>query len=102
MKSALISFFVRFCAHLCPPHKLSSEFSAKYLPGPHSLSQIEESIQGGMGTEHQFYGQVVTKVVILIKPQIPLAIIKAKTILNRMIKGKLLVILFQNNYINEI
>ena len=52
-----------------------------------------------MGTEYEFYGQEVTKVVILIKPQIPLAIIKAKIILNRMIKGKLLVILFQNNII---
>ena len=82
-----------------PPLKLSSEFSARYLPRPHSLSQIEESIQGGMGTEYEFYGQVVSKVVILIKPQIPIAIIKAKIILNRMIKGKLLVILFQNNII---
>ena len=54
-----------------------------------------------MGTEYEFYGQVVTKVVILIKPQIPLAIIKAKIILNRMIKGKLLVILFQNNIISS-
>ena len=51
-----------------------------------------------MGTEYEFYGQVVSKVVI-VKPQIPLAIIKAKIILNRMIKGKLLVILFQNNII---
>ena len=52
-----------------------------------------------MGTEYEFYGQEVTKVVILIKQQIPLANIKAKIILNRMIKGKLLVILFQNNII---